>query len=90
MERTKQNAKEECHSSYLGCSCEKGGNWRRCTFIDVRCPHVEGHGRYLESQCRNDEDETNKDTDGCGAVRVTATIMNGAGYFVETVKPVKQ
>ena len=61
----------------LGAEAKKCGDRRRRTLVDVRRPHVEGHGRDLEGDADEQEHQTEDQADVlCGAGRL-AELGNG-------------
>ena len=57
LERAHGDAHDQRHGRHLGRSGEEGGHRRRRAFVDVRSPHVERHGRDLEDEAGEHEDE---------------------------------
>ena len=60
---------EQRHRRDLRRGGEEGGDRRRRALVDVGRPHVERHGRDLEGEAREQEDEAEDQPDGSGSRR---------------------
>ena len=58
-----EDAHGQRHGRHLRRGGEEGGDRRRRAFVDVRRPHVERHGRDLEGEAGEQEDEAEDDAD---------------------------
>ena len=86
-------AGEQRHGGDLGGRCEEGRHRRGRTLIDVRRPHVEGHGGDLEGEAGDHEDEAEDCTQrrtAAGEIGGDAGELGGAGEAIDQRGPVKQ
>ena len=60
-EGAEEDPEQQRHGGDLGRCGEECGDRSRRALVDIRRPHVEGHRRDFEGQCRGDEHEPDQD-----------------------------
>ena len=79
------DAHEQRHRRHLGRRREEGGDRRRRALVDVRRPHVERHGRDLEGEAGDHEDEAEDQAERRSAPESAAAICGEADVAGEAV-----
>src|SRR5690606_8213122 len=69
---THGHANQQCNSSHFRSSSKECGYRGWCTFINVRCPHMERNSGDFECQTGHDEDQTEDQT------QLTLSAGNGS------------